>query len=266
MIGYSSPANLPAQGFLLQTPQDNGDLTWSFGASAVIGAGDRRFFKCILVYSSPALIDPSMYSWHIPHEWESTDLPLIVVPLTLLRLHVDQTSAKLTELIRRVEEIELHVLDSSAIEDFDPLIRALHACDADLIKLERRWNFERKLAAEVLRVIDRYKQPDRNYQDVQFRECIFNPSSHGNVNFNFSNSPTEHMDASRFQDMKPFKLLDSVAVLQRQRSHASEYDLGVLPRRIHNQFTAVGGAASTLSTHWHVLRCVADIKSRSIIL
>jgi hypothetical protein len=200
-----------------------------------------------LIYFDHGFIDPLLYSWHIPDEWESTDLPLVVVPLTLLRLHVDHTSAKLAELLLRVENVERQVLNSSDIADFDSLIRTLHACDADLIKLERRWHFEGKLAAAVSDVIGQYKQPRSNYQEVQFRGCQINPAEGGNVIFNLSNSSVEPMDASGVQNTKPFKLLDSVAVLQRQRCRASEYDLGVLPRRIRNQFTAVGVAASPSS-------------------
>ncbi|CAI7616919.1 unnamed protein product [Penicillium pancosmium] len=211
--------------FLMQTPQDSGDLSWSFGASVANGTGDRRVFKGILMYSGSGFIDPLLYPWHIPNEWESTDLPLVVVPLTLLRLHVDQTSAKLAELIRRVEDVEREVLNSSGIAEFDLLIRALHACDADLIKLERRWHFERNLAAAVL--------------ELSFQGCTISPTDNAHINFNLANSSFERMDASSIPNTKPFKLLDSIAVLQEQRSQAFEYDLGVLPRRIHNQFTAV---------------------------
>lgn len=239
--------NSHGQGFFLQTPRDTGDLTWSFGARVATRTSDRRVFKGVLIYFGRGFIDPLLYSWHIPDEWEPTDLPLVVAPLTLLRLHVDQTSAKLAELILRVENVEWEVLNSSNIVEFDSLIRALHACDADLIKLERRWHFEGKPAAAVSDVIDQYKQPRSNYQEVQFRGCQINPAGGGKVTFNLSNSSFEPMDASGVQNTKPFKLLDSVAVLQKQRCRTSEYDLRVLPRRIRNQFTAVGVAASTSS-------------------
>lgn len=166
-----------------------------------------------MIYFGPISLDPLLQSWHIPDGWAETDLPLAVVPLTLLRIHIDHTSAKLAELILRVETVERAVLNSSNIADFTHLIRTLHACDADLIKLERRWHFEGKLASAISDIIDKYT-----------------------VNIRLANL--------RWAEIE---LLESAAVLQRERCRASEYDLSVLPRRIRNQFTAVGVAASISS-------------------
>ncbi len=193
------------------------------------------------MFNGPGIADLSLSSWHIPRDWGSTDLPLLVVPLTLLQLHVDLTSSTLAELIRRVESVESKVLASaSGVADFDTLIRALHACNTDLIKLERRWNFEMKLAASFLAVISQYRQPSTNFQELNFGGCTF----HGPVNFESGGSggpSAEQRHDSTIGTTKSFKMLESFAVLQERRSRAIEYDLGVLPRRIANQFTAVGG-------------------------
>ncbi|KAJ5540210.1 hypothetical protein N7513_008542 [Penicillium frequentans] len=223
--------------FLLQTPHDNDDI-WSFGAKAPTTSSGERYFEGTLIHAGPDCIDHSLYAWQIAQDWASTDLPLTVIPLTLLQIHVDRTSVKLTELIRRVEGVERNVLESSGTTDFDPLIRALHACDADLIKLERRWHFEKELTAAVLDVIGRYKQPETNYQEVHFNSCDISPTDNGWVNINLANS-SDRIQGSEFRNTKPFKVLDSVAILQEQRSRAFGYDLGVLPRRIQDQFTAV---------------------------
>lgn len=238
MLFCVSVANSSEKGFLLQTPHDSDDV-WSFGIKAPTTSSGERYFEGTLIYAGPDFIDPSLYAWQIAQGWASTDLPLAVIPLTLLQIHVDRTSVKLTELIRRVEGVERDVLESSDTTDFNPLIHTLHACDADLIKLERRWHFEKELTAAVLDVIGRYKQPETNYQEVHFNRCDISPTDNGLVNINLANS-SDRIQGSEFLNAKPFKVLDSVAILQEQRSRAFGYDLGVLPRRIQNQFTAVG--------------------------
>jgi hypothetical protein len=240
-----SAANSHKKGFFLQTPGDGGKLEWSFGASVITRTGKKKAFKGVLVNSDPGSIHPLPFSLQIPDEWESTDLPLIIVPVTLLRLHVDQTSAALTGLIVRVEGVERDVRDSSADTDFDSLIRVLHTCDADLIKLERRWNFEKKLVTEVLKIIYKYRQPQSNYQEIGFYNCTICPADRAAINFLLSNSSPDRTDTPGVYSTKPFKVLDSFVTLQEQRCRASEYDLGVLPRRISNQFTAVSMTAST---------------------
>ncbi len=229
-------------GFVFQTPQDgNSALSCSFEASAVLGSDHDCEFEGNLIFNGPSIADLSQSSWHIPRDWGSTDLPLLVVPLTLLQLHVDLTSSTLAELIQRVESVESKVLSSaSGVADFDTLIRALHACNTDLIKLERRWTFEMKLAASSLAVINKYRQPSTNFQELNFGGCTF----HGPVNFESGGSggpSAEQRHGSTIGTTKSFKMLESFAVLQERRSRAIEYDLGVLPRRIANQFTAVGG-------------------------
>ena len=165
---------------------------------------------------------------------------MVVVPLALLRLHVELTSMKLAELIRRVEEVEQSVLDSHNIADFDSLIRTLHSSNAELIKLERQRNFEKKLAASILHLISRYRQPHSNYQEIKFGNLEVRSNSQ--VIFNVQNAP-DQTDSSGLQTKKPFKVLSSYAAMQEQRSHGLEYDIAVLPRRIQNQFTAVGDPA-----------------------
>lgn len=213
-------------------PHDSDDA-WSFGIKAPTTSSGERYFEGTLIYAGPDFIDPSLYAWQIAQGWEPTDLPLAVIPLTLLQIHVDRTSVKLTELPRRVEGVERDVLESSSTTDFDPLIHTLHACDADLIKLERRWYFEKELTAAVLDVIGRYKQPETNYQEVHFNGCDISPTDNGLVNINLANS-SDRIQGPEFLNAKPFKVLDSVAILQEQRSRAFGYDLGVLPRRIQN--------------------------------
>jgi hypothetical protein len=148
--------------------------------------------------------------------------------VTLLHLRVDQNSAALTRLILQVEGVGRGVQDSSAHTDFHSL-RLLHTYDADLIKLERRWNFDKMLATEVLQVTYKYRQPQSKYQESGFYNCNIVPRDSGNVVFVLSNSSTDRMDTAGAHSTKPFKLLDSFVTLQEQRCRASEYDLGMMP-------------------------------------
>jgi uncharacterized coiled-coil protein SlyX len=182
-----------------------------------------------------------------------SDLPLTILPGVLLSRHIDQTSARLEDLIQRVENVENQVVNSSRIADFSPLIRDLHACDADLMKLERRWNFEKTLAATLADIIGQYKKPSINSKQVQINDLTARDKASVYVNIGHDTvaAPSMPIDPMVGQDMKAFMLLDSDISLQGQRSRGSDYDIKVLPRRIRNQFTAVGRMATPKA-----LRCL----------
>ncbi|KAK4910028.1 hypothetical protein LTR66_017460 [Elasticomyces elasticus] len=237
-------ANLYNSGFLLRTPDDGGKLISLLGASVMTRTNGKRHFEAYLINSVPRSIDPLPFPLQIPHEWESTDLLLVIFPLTILRIHVDQTLAALSGLILQVEAVERDVRDSSADTDFDYLIRLLHFCDADLIKLEMRWNFEKKLVKEIIQVLDKYRQASSNYQDVKFINCDIGTGEKASVHFSFENAP-QASDKTGLNSTKPFMKLCSFVNLQEQRCRAPEYDFSVLPRRITNQFTAVSMITST---------------------
>ncbi|KAK5995002.1 hypothetical protein PT974_03392 [Cladobotryum mycophilum] len=223
--------------FFIQTPQDDTGLCCSFGASAIVGDDNKRSFRSLLIMSQSQLSILEHCKWEIPREWESSDLPLAILPLTLLQAHVNQTSQTLTLLIQRIERIEAQVLNSLTIVDFASLIRDLHACNSDLIKLQRRRHFETELIVVLREFIGKHKTATTNYQHIQVNiaQSIFK----GNTTINTQNSSQELAESSIDGQSRPFKLLDSFFVLQERRSQVSKYDLEVLPRRIKNQFTAV---------------------------
>ena len=71
---------------------------------------------------------------------------MVIVPLAILRRQVHQTSRRLDTLIHQVEEVESAVAADSQTVEFDPLVKKLHICNTELIKLERRWHFQDQLA------------------------------------------------------------------------------------------------------------------------
>lgn len=158
----------------------------------------------------PQTVRNLINQWELPHlcqEWADSDLLLVMLPSRLLQVHIENTSQTLSKLLKRVANVEAQILDHSTNQDFKPLIRELHACNSDLVKLERRWKFETKLSTTLADII---------------RHC--KPAN-----------PSSCLERDVFQHVENFLIR-----LQRQ-SETSQYDLGVLPRRIENQFSAVGG-------------------------
>ncbi|KAH7344282.1 hypothetical protein BKA66DRAFT_577022 [Pyrenochaeta sp. MPI-SDFR-AT-0127] len=173
---------------------------------------------------------------YIPYDGKMTDLPMVVVLLAILRHQVQQTSRRLANLIRQVEEVESTVAAGSQTADSSELVQKLHSCNTNLIKLERRWHFQDKLASSIQDFINMYKCPMTRGQYIEFSRCTFE----GMSTLNFMNEgQKETVPASDFQNDTYFRKLDSDSTLQGKLSRAAEYDLSVLPRRISNQFTTV---------------------------
>lgn len=75
----------------MQSPQDD----WGFYSFAVCTTrhGDNtRTFKSLMVYSEPHISELCRSLDYIPYDWKMTDLPMVVVPLAILRHQVQQTS------------------------------------------------------------------------------------------------------------------------------------------------------------------------------
>ncbi|KAH7349377.1 hypothetical protein B0T11DRAFT_332460 [Plectosphaerella cucumerina] len=144
---------------------------------------------------------------------------LLLMPLRVLQGHVAYTSSALAGLTHQISKAEAQILDPSQLKDFDILIKNLHRYNADLLKLERRWRFERNLSATIRDVFESWKH-DPN---IDFERHIEWKTKHGQYD------PKVNIIIE----------LDEASMLQEKLSQASEYDLGVLPRRIQNQFTAV---------------------------
>ncbi|KAH8683433.1 hypothetical protein BGZ61DRAFT_480485 [Ilyonectria robusta] len=197
-------------GFFLQTPKDGDGPQVSFGASTEshLGSDCGRSFTGVLVSADPQMVRTLIDQWELPHlcqEWADSDLLLVMLPSRLLQVHIQNTSRTLSKLLKRVANVEAQILDHSTNQDFKAFIRELHACNSDLVKLERRWQFETKLSTTLADII-------RHCKPANSSSCL---------------------ERDVFQNVENFLIR-----LQRQ-SETSQYDLGVLPRRIENQFSAV---------------------------
>src|SRR5579871_4681079 len=105
-------------GFFVQTPADDWGF-YSFAVSTTRHDDNTRRFKSVLICSKPDILEICHSLGHIPYNWKMTDLPMVVLPLALLRHQVQQTSQRLASLIQQVEEVESTVADGSQITDFD---------------------------------------------------------------------------------------------------------------------------------------------------
>lgn len=157
---------------------------------------------------------------------------MMVIPLIILRRHSHQTSDQLSSLLDRVGMVEIAVTTESQSVDLEVLVQSLHACNIDLIKLERRSGFEAHLAGRML---------------AYARVC------------------SEATWESEFTGIEPGPLelwgrLSRDVDLQVNQNESLKYDFEVLPRRIQNQYTAVSTASNAF-----LIQIDANDSIRSII-
>lgn len=224
----------------MQTPQDD-EMFYSFAVSETQAPNDEAAFTSFLFSGDNSMRNIlQFHKWReLPARWRASRLAMIVVPLLFLDHHVRFLTEKLADLIQRVELIERNVSATQSTKlDFNDLIHELHACNRDLITLERRWRFQNQLDYSIREFIGRYKQSSNRTQDVKFFSCNFSGDGHTNIHIDSSNAE-DKIAPEALQNDKDFKRLDSDSVMQSRLSESCEYDLSVLPRRITNQFTAV---------------------------
>jgi hypothetical protein len=99
---------------------------------------------------------------------------MILVPLEILKRHIQFSSNVLGNLIKDVQQIEEDVAAADFEKiDFNDIIRRLHSCNTALINLEKRWRLENQLSTTIREFIATYKQPLTRSQDVKFFNCEF---------------------------------------------------------------------------------------------
>ena len=136
----------------------------------------------------------------------------LLIPLHFLTRHARRLSKSVVQLKETVSSIEEQVNKAQNTHadrtDFKDLIGRLHLCDAEAIKLHRRWVFQCTFAATICEFIKLH-------------------------------DPTMIRLPTSNRAFKDYRLLSSAAALQLNLSQNIQYDLEVLPRRISNQSTAV---------------------------
>jgi hypothetical protein len=161
-----------------------------------------RAFNAVFISSDSEIHLPKIAQSFTLPMWNTTDLPMVPLPLEFLIRHVRQVSENLAELRAEVSRIEELVINDNDGLDFKSLIKGLHICSRELVKLRRRWHFQMTLAKTIRELIE----------------------IHGPVIVTQS---------------REYRQLLGIASLQFKLSQSLEYDLNVLPERISNQFNAV---------------------------
>ncbi|KAH0282854.1 hypothetical protein M436DRAFT_84896 [Aureobasidium namibiae CBS 147.97] len=119
--------------------------------------------------------------------------------------HIDQTLNKLDSLISIVEDVERVVQGASDSTILADLIKQLHLCNVQHVRLQRRWAFQKQLMATVNEVLS-----SENYTNL--------------------------LGILLERD---FEKMKKEMGYRNRLVQAAETDLAVLPRRIENQFTAL---------------------------
>jgi len=146
-------------------------------------------------------------SFDVPHYSRDgySKMYFCLLPILVFEWHVAYTAKQLTNLKRRVSKVEDEVGPLHGSANARHLSSELNHCSSSLLALDRRWHFERTVAQNLL----------------SYFETI-------EVNHAFSGGKTYYIPSS--QQRVKFHL---------ELSKALEYDIGVLPRRIELQQTAV---------------------------
>ncbi|KAL7932934.1 hypothetical protein V8C35DRAFT_305856 [Trichoderma chlorosporum] len=208
----------------MQTPNDGQFFCSMMVRSHGGGHKDRpASFRAIIISSDPAMNTPRIaQSFRTPTWWAYTDLPVVFLPLEFLIRHIRQVSESLAELTIEVSCIEEIVINdeispshsSEFSSTFKALIKRLHICSREAVKLHRRWHFQMMLAKTIVDLIEIHGPqavPDRHSRDKV-----------GDI-------------ASTYE----YQQLLNAASFQHKLSQSLEYDINVLPTRIANQSTAI---------------------------
>jgi hypothetical protein len=231
-------------GFFFQTSQDKGSFC-SFAISSLKNEDAYKTFRCILINSDLDISALFSSIDHLSYDWISTDLPMIVVPLAFLKHHVQQTSAELLVLISHIEEVEKMIVIGSDEINFEMLIKRLHSCNSQLVKLQRRWHFEPELASLITEFVNNFEKTKPYSPQIHIQDLSMDEGRQCYIRINGPSTP-ERSISSGLRKGKYFRALESNVMLQMRLSMASEYDLNVFPRRITSQFTTVRSNIGTL--------------------
>ncbi len=244
------------EGFLMQTPND-GDLFCSMivqtnGFREEVGTNNSpqrtdQLFSAILISSNPTINMPKIaQSFTPPQLWNTTDLPIVFLPLEFLLRHVRQVSETLAKLTTEVSCIEETVINGNIspahsvqfASTFKGLIKRLHICSREIVKLRRRWHFQMMLVKTIVELIETHDpQIVAARRNTRTQVYITGNLHFGSGIVNFGNNTNDKNDI--LTESREYRQLLSVASLQYKLSQSLEYDLEVLPTRIANQFNAV---------------------------
>ncbi|KAI9658341.1 MAG: hypothetical protein M1821_002474 [Bathelium mastoideum] len=258
--------SLISSGLFLQTPQDDSAF-FSFSAQENATSDEKRTFTGFLIASESEIWDVRRSADKgISHIFQRTEVPIIKVPLILLKRYIEQTCTDRTELTKLVEQVEKTSTEDLRGADLSQLISDVAKANKDLIRLERRWHFESNALSWAHNLMNRYKS-DATEGEVRLNRLAVQDEGLLNIQRPPNVSSIHVIDScirgkgtilirGPLQDNAPaepgiessrdFRELRSEVDSLRRLSQTSKYDLSVLPRRIENQFTAVSRAPAIL--------------------
>ena len=129
--------------------------------------------------------------------------PTIVIQY--LCRHIDQTLDKLQSLASIVEDVERGVQEAADDTILVDLIKQLHLCNVQHVRLQRRWTFQKQLMVTIEKIV----------------------------------SPGKYLELLADLNTCDMEKMRKEMSYRTRLVQAAETDLAVLPRRIENQFTAV---------------------------
>ena len=134
--------------FTLQTPIDGGPF-FSLAASR-----HHVIVKGICFYDDDDFDPPNLTGGELGlKSWPSSGLQLVAVPQMLLQAHSVRLSQKLAKVVDRVKAVETLLVSMAAPVDFSDLSKELHACNTDLMDLERRSRFEQNVIDAIETIV-----------------------------------------------------------------------------------------------------------------
>lgn len=192
-------------GFFLQTPNDGGPFCSLAVAAFLHGTGG--IFIADKNFQLDSLL--SNQEFYVPHFFQDgySGMDFCLLPILVFEWHVAYTAKQLTNLKKRVSKVEDAVGSQQGSANPAYLSSELNRCSSSLLVLDRRWHFERNVAQNLLNYFEVFALNRRHR--VGENRAFYVPSSQQRVNF--------HLELSK----------------------GLEYDIGVLPRRIKLQQTAV---------------------------
>lgn len=73
--------------------------------------------------------------------------------MVLLEEHIQQLSYNMATLMQKLAQVEGDIANSSPTTDFRRLIGRLNSCDSELVKLRRRWHFQKSFIETLISLI-----------------------------------------------------------------------------------------------------------------
>lgn len=142
-------------GFIAQTPNDKGPFC-SLSVTA-LPEGTGGIFIADKDININELLKDQRYYYNTV-----IGMDFLLLPIRLLEWHVNYTGRQLTELQRKVVKVEDAIASIARPTNYIALSQELNVCNSLQLTLDRRWNFDKTLAQNLLRYFEVVEPPPRD--------------------------------------------------------------------------------------------------------